>query len=448
MKHSGIILCFFLAACSLAPEAVIPQSRVTEGWRAGEAIDTPSTLQWEDFGSAELDQLITQALAHNTDIAQALARVAQARAATRIAGAGLYPSVDASGSASRSRNERGGQHSYDSSQRAGLSVAYEVDLWQKNANLRDASLWNLQATQYDRDALALTVASEVARLYSGVLAFDARINVAEQNLANAREVLRITDLRFNAGSVSGLEPAQQRTSVASTEAAIASLRNQRTLFFNQLAQLTGVAPATFALSPEARLGDLRLIEPRIAKPWDVLARRPDIAAAEARLRAANIDIGVARANALPGLSLGLDAALFASPAGSAVSLASSFFAPLFAGGALEGAIERSEAVRDEQVAAYEGALLTAMREVEDALSSYDAATRRRDALERGVTEARTAYRIARARFDAGSIDFTTLLDTQAALLSSEDSLYSATQEQLAAATDLMRALGGGWSRPQ
>lgn len=448
MKPYGIILGFFLTGCSLAPEAVIPQSRIPEAWRGGEAADATASLQWEDFGSRELDRLITQALAHNTDLAQALARVEQARAATRIAGAGLYPSVDAAGSASRSRDASGGQHRYDSSQRAGLSVAYEVDLFQKNANLRDAALWDLQATRYDRDALALTVASEVARLYSGVLAYDARIAVAVQNLANAREVLRITELRFDAGAVSGLERAQQRTSVASTEATIAGLRNQRALFFNQLAQLTGVAPSALALAPESRLDDLTLVAPKPAKPWDVLARRPDVAAAEARLRAAHIDIGVARANALPGLSLALDAAVLGSPSGTALGLASSFFVPIFAGGALEGAIERSEAVRDEQLAAYEGVLLAAMREVEDALSTYDATTQRRTALDRGAAEAREAYRIARSRFDAGSIDFTTLLDTQAALLNSEDSLYSATQDQLSAAVDMMRALGGGWSRSQ
>lgn len=435
-----------LSACSLAPDAVVPQERVPEGWASAIATPNAKSARFEDFGNAELKQLITQALAHNTDLAEALARIEQARASTVIAGSGVYPSVEASGSADRTRSHSSGRTVYDSSASAGLSVAYELDLWQKNRNLLDSSLWSLKATSYDSDALALTVASEVARLYSGMLAFDARIKVSEQNLTNARDVLRITESRLREGAVSGLEVAQQRTSVASTEASIASLRNQRALYFNALAEMVGVAPAALTLEGTATLPDLTLAEVPLATPWELLSRRPDIAAAEARLNAANIDIGVARAQALPSLSLALNGTVGASPASHLVGLAASFFAPIFEGGALEAEIERSTAARDEQVATYQGVLLTAFREVEDALATYDAATSRRNSLERGTAEARNAYRIARARFDAGSIDFTTLLDTQATLLQSEDSLLSATQDQLAAAIDLTRALGGGWRK--
>lgn len=447
MRLSLLLMATALSACSLAPDALIPDARIPESWRNVEASKDAPRTSWQDFGSQELDTLITKALAHNTDLASALARIEQARATTRIAGSGLYPSVDADGSAGRSRSTGSGRTAYDSSSSAGISVAYELDLWQKNRNSLDASLWDLRATTYERDALALTVSSEVARLYSGTLAFDARIKVAEQNLINARDVLRITELRFAAGSISGLEQAQQRTSVATTEAAIASLRNQRNLFFNQLAQLTGVAPTGLKLDDTSTLAGLKVPQVNVATPWELLARRPDIAAAEARLRAANIDIGVARANALPSLSLALTGSVSGSPSGSLIGLAASFFAPIFSGGALEGEIERTEAVRNEQLAAYEGVLLTSFREVEDALSTYDAATSRRASFERGATEARAAYRIARARFDAGSIDFTTLIDTQASLLQSEDSLVAAIQDQLAAAIDLTRALGGEWSLP-
>lgn len=438
-----------LSACDLAPDAVIPGQRIPAQWNGiamGDKTQATPAVTLEDFGSPELKRLIAEAVMHNTDLAQALARIEQARANTTIAGSGLYPTVDGSASADKTRSRSGGVTRNDSSQRAGLNVAYELDLWQKNRNLLDESLWGLSATRYDRDALALTVASEVARLYSGVLAYDARIQVAEQNLANAKEVLRITELRFATGAVSGLERSQQRTSVAGTEASITALRNQRVLFFNQLAQLTGHAPASFSLQGQEALKDLAIGEIPVSHPWELLERRPDIAASEARLRAANIDIGVARANALPGLSLSLDASVTGSPASSLVGLAASFFAPIFHGGALQADIERTTAVRDENIAAYEGTLLTAFREVGDALATYDAATKRRASLASGAAEAQEAYRIARLRFDAGSIDFTTLLDTQAAALSSDDSLLSASQEQLAAAIDLTRALGGGWNK--
>lgn len=438
-----------LSACSLAPDAVIPDASVPASWRGAARADTqePSaSVRFEDFGNEELRTLIAKAIAHNTDLAQALARIEQARASTYIAGSGLYPAIDASGSARRTRSESNSSTVYDSSANAGLTVSYELDLWQKNRNMLDASLWDMRATQYDRDALALTVSSEVSRLYSGVLSFDERIRVAGQNLTNAREILRITELRMREGAISGLELAQQRTSVANTEASIASLANQRDLFFNQLAQLSGVAPSGLTLDSKSTLAGMTLAAVPVSHPWELLERRPDIAASEARLRSTHIDIGVARANALPNLSLSLDGTVGASPSSTVVGLASSFFAPIFHGGALEAEIDRSKAARDEQSAAYEGVLLTAFREVEDALSTYDAATSRRASYERGATEARNAYRIARARFDAGSIDFTTLLDTQASLLQSEDSLVGAIQDQLAAAIDLTRALGGGWKR--
>ncbi len=442
MKTTLILPVLFLAACSLAPDAVVPTERVPENWRGSATTEMDATAQWSDFGSAELEQLIATALANNTDLSVALARIEQARASADIAGSGLYPQVDASGSAGRQRSDSGGIRRTDNSSSATLSVAYELDLWQRNRNQLDSALWQLRATRTDRDALALLVSSEVARLYSGVMAGDARVIVAEKNLANARDVLRITELRHQEGAISGLERAQQRTSVANTEAAIASIKNQRALFFNQLALVVGTTPAQLQLATGSTLEQLAVPKVAVTSPWALLERRPDIAAAEARLRAANIDIGVARANALPSLSLGLNAGVVGNPSGTLVGLAASFFAPIFQGGTLQGEIDRSEAARDEQVAAYEGVLLVAFREVEDALSNYEAATARRDSLANASEEARKADDIGRAQFDAGSIDFTTLLNTQAALLQAEDGYLSARQDQLAAAIDLMRALGG------
>lgn len=442
MKHTSLWLSLLLGACSLAPDAVVPTDRVPETWRGGESAPDAAAAQWSDFGSPELDRLIAQTLAANTDLSAALARVAQARANTDIAGSGLYPQLEASGSAGRNRVNTGGTHLTRNSSEATATLAYELDLWQRNRNLLDSALWNLRATEQDRDALALMVASEVARLYSGVLANDARIAVAEKNLANARDVLRITELRHKEGSISGLERAQQRTSVANTEATIAAIRNQRDLFFNQLALVVGTAPAGLALQEDRALAQWTPPTVAVANPWTVLARRPDIAAAEARLRAANLDIGVARANALPSLSVALNASISGNPSSTATGLAASFFAPIFQGGALQGDIDRSEAARDEQTAAYQTVLLTAFREVEDALSTYESATAQRTALAQAAEEARKADRIARAQFDAGSIDFTTLLATQAALLQAEDNFLSATQGQFAAAIDLIRALGG------
>lgn len=438
-----IALCTALTACSLAPDFTTPTERVPDTWRAASISPKDAApVTWNDFNSKELDALIATALKNNTDLSAALARIEQSRANARIAGSGLYPQVDASGSAGRNRSDSGNIRRTDDSSQVGVNISYELDLWQRNDNMLDAALWDLRASQFDTHALEIVVASEVARLYSGVLAFDARLEVADKNLTNARETLRITGRRHSEGAVSGLEHSQQQTAVSNTEAAVASLKNQRDLFFNQLALVVGTAPVGLKLDDTASLRALTIPTVPLGDPWSLLARRPDIGAAEARLKASNIDIGVARANALPSLSLALDASATGSPSGTLVGLAASFFAPIFHGGALQADIDRSKAVRDEQVAQYQTVLLTAFREVEDALSNLDAANARRTSLGNAAEAARNADRIAKARFDAGSIDFTTLLDTQNALLQAEDGYYSAIQAQLAATIDLMRALGG------
>lgn len=443
MKHLALITVLLTTACSLAPAAVIPTERVPQQWRnAATPTQSAPVSRWSDYGSTELELLIGQALANNTDIAAALARIQQARANTTIAGQGLYPSVDASGTASQTTTDSSGNRVTSDRSEATLSIAYELDLWQRNRNLSDAAEWGARATVYDRDALTILIASEVGRLYTGIVAFDDRIIVAEKNLTNAQDVLRITELRYKEGAISGLERAQQRTSVANTQAAIATLKNQRELFFNQLALVSGTTPAQLQVATGDTLDKLQTPAVSVVAPWDLLARRPDIAAAEARLRAANKDIGVARANALPSLSLALNGGVVGNPSGTLLGLAASFFASIFQGGALQADIDRSKAARDEQTAQYQTVLLTAFREVEDALNNLDAATTRRAVLNTAAQEARKADTIAYARFDAGSIDYTTLIQTQNALLQAEDNYYSAIQAQLAAHIDLVRALGG------
>lgn len=448
MKYLTLVLLTLTTGCSLAPDAVVPTDRVPQQWRESAATEvSPQATRWSDYGSAELERMITLALANNTDIAAALARVQQARANTVIAGQGLYPAISASGSANRTTTDSNGASTTSDASNASLAVSYELDLWQRNRSLRDAAEWNTLATEQDRAALTILVASEVGRLYTGILAFDARVAVAERNLAYAQDVLRITELRYREGAISGLERAQQRTNVANTQAAIIALKNQRTLFFNQLALVCGLAPADLSLTADDALLAMRVPAVQVQVPWALLARRPDIAAAEARLRAANKNIGVARANALPSLSLGLNAGVVGNPSGTVLGLAASFFAPIFQGGALQAEIDRSTAARDEQTALYQGVLLVAFREVEDALNNLDAATTRREAFKKAADEAQRAEAIARARFDAGSIDYTTLIQTQNARLQADDSYYAAIQAQLAAHIDLVRALGGTTDTP-
>lgn len=439
-----IILVYGLTACSLAPDLTVPTQDIPSDWRhAPAAAEGGRQISWEDFGSAELNSLITQALTNNTDLAAALARVEQSRALATIAGSGLYPQIGFSGSASRNRSS-GEFSGSNTSAQAGLDIAYELDIWQRNRNQGLAADYRLKATEFDRQALALIVTAETARLYTGTVALQKRLEVAERNLVTFQDVLRITEVRHKSGSISGLELAQQRTSVANAKASTAVIANQYDLFINQLAVMTGVAPSRFKVAI-TDLESLKIPAINVGDPWRLLARRPDIAGAEAVLKATTIDIGVARANALPSLQLRFGTHIASDPVTRTTSLVASFFAPILQGGALQADIDRSEAARNEAMANYRSVLLTSLREVEDALTNFSRAEERLAAFTTAAEESRRAYGITRAQYDVGSVDFQALLNTQRSLLQAEDAQVNARQELFAASIDLFRAMGGEFS---
>lgn len=445
MKKMMMIFPVLLSACSLAPHLELPKSDVPSAWhQETQLTSSENTPRWEDFGSDELNRLIAAALANNTDMQASLARIEQARASTTIAASSLFPAIDASGSANQNRTFRDAGNVRDNGTRTGLDISYELDLWGKNRDQARAGDARLNAARFDHQALSIVTSAETARLYTGLLALDMRVEVAKKNLDSFREVMRITDARYKAGAISGLEQSQQQATVAGAEAAVASIQNQRELFFNQLALITGAAPANLQVAATS-LENLHVPALSVSDPWSLLSRRPDIAASEADLRAANIDIGVARANVLPSVELGLSGALTTSPTSQVVGLAASFFAPIFHGGALQADVKRSEAIRDEALANYRKVLLTAFREVEDALSNYETAQARMNSLAAAAEQSRRAYTITKAQYDSGSVDFQALLDTQRSQLQSEDAALSARQDLFASAIDLIRALGGPYA---
>ncbi len=436
-----LLLLPLLAGCSLAPDFAIPSLPIPQSWKqAGEeqGPQQPIDQWWKNFGSPELDTLMSQALAQNNDLNAAIARVEQARATAQIAGAPLWPSLDASGSAARDDTSSSRP---DRSYRASAALSYEVDLFGRNRSNAALADYSAQASAYDRDALAIIVASDTATGYFSLLSLKDRLKTARINLANAEEVARIVEARFNEGRVSGLEQAQQRTALANTRAAVASLESQHAAAESALAVLLARPPQEFSVTTESLAG---LQAPFIAAalPATVIEKRPDIRSSEQSLRAANADIGAARAAFFPSLTLSADAAAFASPTGAATSLAASLLAPIFRGGELTGGVDRANARQVELAENYRKTVLTSFKEVEDALAAVKAATERMKQFETAAAEASNAYTIARARFDAGSIDFQTLLDTQSAHLQADDNLTNARLERLSAAVQLYKSLGG------
>jgi len=445
-KHplkSTIALSLALSACSLAPNYQRPQMTVPTGWSsvAGVGVDAqPSTTPfWQELGNADLDRLIEIALAQNLDLEAALHRIEQARGQAKVAASPLYPTVSASGSASRTFQDQKDTNSV----RGGGSISYEVDLWGKNRNAAKSADYNVDATQFDREALRLVVTADVTDFYAQILSLNDRIRIAEFNLKNAEEILRIIEARYNAGGVSGLEVSQQRVAVNGFRATLAALTEQRATSANALAILLGRPPQNLS-APTAQLASLKMPQVNLTPPSTLLTARPDIQSAEAGLRGANADIGVARAAFFPSLTLSADtviAAGFGNPAAAASSLASSLLAPIFTGGRLTGNLQSVTARQKELAAQYQKTVLVAFQEVEDALAALKSNNEQAALSVESVKESQNAYDIAKARFDAGAIDYLTLLETQRSLYQAQDSQIAINQGQLVAYVQLRKALG-------
>ncbi|MEX0803787.1 MAG: efflux transporter outer membrane subunit [Candidatus Binatia bacterium] len=438
-----IALSLALSACSLAPQYQRPQMAVPPGWSnvAGVgASDQPSTTPfWQEFGSNELNNVMKLALAQNLDLEAALQRIDQARAQSKIAGSALFPSVEASGGASRSFQDPQNV----STARGVGSVSYEVDLWGRNRSNKAAANYRADATAFDHDALQLIVTSDTANFFTQALSLNQRIGIAENNLKNAEEILRIIEARYRAGAVSGLEVSQQRVAVNSFRASLISLIEARSTNLNALAILLGQAPQNLQ-APATDLASLELPAVNLTPPATLLTARPDIERAESLLRAANADIGSARAAFFPAMNLGLDASMaagFGNPAASALSLASSVLAPIFTGGRLTGNLENVTARQKELAAQYQKTVLVAFQEVEDALAALKSSNEQAALSRESVAESQNAYNIAKARFDAGAIDYLTLLETQRSLYQAEDNQIAINAEQLRSFVQLRKALG-------
>jgi NodT family efflux transporter outer membrane factor (OMF) lipoprotein len=430
-----------LSACSLAPTYQRPEIAVPTTWNAPAGVGTTfenKTAFWRDLGSPELNRLIDRVLEQNLDLEAALRRIEQARAQARVAGAPLYPEINATGAASRTYQDENIEVA-----RSGGSLSYEVDLWGKNRNQARAAGHRAVATEYDREALRLVVTADATIFYSEILSLNDRLRIAEFNLKNAEEILRIIEARFREGAVSGLEVSQQRVAVNNFRTALASLIEQRSIVANALAILLGVPPQDFLL-PAAELVSLRMPEVNVTPPAVVLTARPDIQSGEAALLAANADIGAARAAFFPSLTLGVTptiAAGFGGPAAAATSLATNLVAPIFNGGRLRGNLENVTARQKELAVQYQKTVLTAFQEVEDALAALKSANERTIIAEASVAESQNAYNIAKARFDAGAVDYLNLLDAQRTLFLAQDSQVAVQQAQLQAFVELRKALG-------
>ncbi|MTJ82791.1 MAG: efflux transporter outer membrane subunit [Telmatospirillum sp.] len=450
---AGLILC----SCSVGPDYQKPDVAQPKAWSARDAgaEPWPSQSWWQGFSSPRLNSLMEEARAANTDLGAAMARVREADAQAKIAGASLYPNISAGGGESRQRSNtttpRSGNRPAGVETLSGaFSASYELDFWGKYADAADAALATARASRYDWQTAVLTIESNVANTFFAVASLNDRIAVARDNLAIALSVLDAVKARAEAGTASALDVAQQESVVAQQRAALPPLTQQLRQNSIALAVLVGRLPEQMA-DPGDSLAGITLPGVGAGLPAELLLRRPDVQSAEAQLMAANANIKAAEAAWFPDLKLSAQFGWQSASLGKAFdpqsvlySLAGSVTQPIFSGGALEGGVEYQKARFEELKQTYRKSVLSAFGDVETAMVTADMTSAQEDAQRAAVATAARAYEISRAQLMGGTIDIVTMLNTQRTLFQAQDQLLQVQLAHAQAVVGLFRALGGGW----
>jgi len=423
---------------------------------AGVSADWPAADWWHSFGSAQLDDYIARAQSGNDDIAAAIARIRQADALARIAGAALLPTLDAGAAASRQRQlvATGGPPVTYNEYLPAVTASYALDFWGKNRATRDAALDAAQASRYDRETIALTVLTSVALTYFEVLEQHDRLEVAQDDLANAQQVLSGLELEQTVGTATALDVAQQATTVATLNASIPPLAQQLQQNIDALAILVGQLPESIDVGGGVMQ---QLTPPPITAglPSELLARRPDVAEAEAQLMAANANIAVARAAYFPTIDLTASGGYASTALGTLLlpqsrvfSLTAAISETIFDAGARRGQVEYSRARYAELLSDYHKTVLTALGNVEDALVAVQQTSEQELRQHIAVDKARRAFEFSQLQMQAGTINVLTMLNTETALFTAQDTLVQVKYQHLQALVNLFQALGGGWRPAQ
>lgn len=437
------------------PLAAVPPAAPAEFEHAATAASPawPGQGWYQGFGSEELDTLVDFAVNHNADLAEAGERVAQADARARQAGAAILPSLSADAGANylAGHSAQGGGHELD--WQAMPSASYEVDFWGKNRATAHAALLEAGASRAARATVQLTILGAVADEYFQVLALRERLAVARSNREAAQGILEAVEARFGAGLASPADAALQKAARARAQIAVADLEQQETQARAALALLLGRIPEDF----QVRGSSLdSLSEPLVSAglPSELLMRRPDVAAAEANLRAASADLTAARAALFPSLALTAAAGvqnpalpatvLTIAGAGPSLSLAASLTQPIFDHGRLRAQRDEAAARERELLVAYRAAILAALVDVENALGALQQLEATRSFQQGSLEESARAFEGARLRYEHGAGDLLTLLEAQRVLYESRDQFIQYRLARLEALVALCKALGGGW----
>lgn len=396
------------------------------------------------LGSTALDALIDRARRDNADIAAAAARIRQSRGLLGVARGTMLPVINGGAGIGGQRTASTTNLLDFSNAFGSLDVSFELDLFGGRRAEVSAALGRFRATGYDREAVDLAIQSDVARAFVQRAALAARIELIDRNIEQQRDLERIIRARFEAGEGTRVDLGLQTIQVRQLQAERSRLEEALVRTRTALAVLVGAEAPQFNAAPASLTA---LTPPGIAavQPSEIVTRRPDIRAAEARIQAAGGDVSAARAAFFPRIRLsarGISQTLLGGPLNSAYTIGADLLAPIFDRGRLRGNLEFAAGQQAESVAVYRQVLLTSLAEVENAMSAVSRGAERAAITEDIVTQARETARLARLQYMEGDADLQRLFDAEQRLIESEDARLIAIQERLEAAIDLFKALGG------
>jgi len=422
---------------------------------------------WQAFDDPTLSRLIEEGVAGSFDLAAAAARIDAAQARARIAGAALSPQADLALNGARARRNFIGFPIPGAGQRVlsttntswgvSLDLSWEVDLWGRLRAGREAASSNLDAARADLAGAALSLSGQTAKAYFAVLEARQQAALAEATLENRKTNAERVRRRYEAGLAAALDLRLARAEEASAESALGARRQALDALERQLETLLVRYPARRLQGLPDHLPD-RLVDglPPVPAglPSEIVARRPDLAAAEARLAAAGFQVAAARAALYPGLRLTGSAGRSSEQVAdlldgdfSVWSIAGGLLQPLFHGGQLRANVDLNRASFDEATALYAGQVLQALREVETALAAEGLLADQQTALARAAEEAARAQELAEERYRSGLVSFVDLLEAQRRSVDAQSRLIQVARQRLDARIDLVLSLGGGWSSP-
>ncbi|NDP41272.1 MAG: efflux transporter outer membrane subunit [Aromatoleum sp.] len=457
---AGLALSLWLTGCMVGPDYRRPAASLPPAYPGATADATPaSAIQhgwWTLFNDPLLNELVGAALANNSDVRRAVARIEETDANLRAVDAAFLPEVDFGATANRSAysgtvalTPPSSVPSVRNDLRFALSSSFEIDFWGKLRRSVEVARAQTLASRYARDVVMLSLAGLTTQTYFALRSLDAQISTTRTTLATRDDGLNLVRRRADAGYASDLDLRQAEGARSDAAAQLSELTRQRAIALHQLGTLTGrldlaVAPGDLAQLPLPAL-------PPAGLPSALLERRPDLRQAEQDLIAANARVGIAMAVRLPSISLtgnygGESRALGLLLDGPSRiwSIGAGLTVPVFDAGKLAALADAERARYKQTVATYEQTTQTAFREVADALTNVRQIAATETELQASVTSAREALRLATRRYDAGYSSFLEVLDAQRTANLSQLALIRNRQALLSSDVDLMKALGGGW----